>query len=403
MRVLSLVFVSTCLCLVVLGLFTTGASARNQIIFGRRPFPRLAPTTPPPPSTPPVSDLNSNCTTPEDRPGLCQPVQQCPSLMEHLRKRNIAHLKASKCGKDGSRTLLCCPRPSPQLVSPADCGLSKLDLPKIVGGIPVEALGEFPWMAALKYPAKPEFKCGGAVINDRWILTAAHCITLDGPIGVRVGDLDLATTFDDDVDHPPQNPEVEQKFPHPDFKRRIASPDKGLIHDIALLKLKNKIEFSEIVRPICLPEQAREKPYAGKALIAGWGITEFNGQASKNMLYAFVNFSRPAFCRDNYGVLSTRVDLETHVCASGNDRDRTLPGCQPDSTDLECQGGVDACEGDSGGPLMTYQRLDQGGLKMTAAGIVSFAVGCGNARYPGIYTKVDAYLDWIAETITNNS
>jgi len=60
-------------------------------------------------------------------------------------------------------------------------------------------------------------------------------------------------------------------------------------------------------------------------------------------------------------------------------------------------------QGDSGGPLMTYQRLDQGGLKMTAAGIVSFAVGCGNARYPGIYTKVDAYLDWIAETITNNS
>ena len=63
-------------------------------------------------------------------------------------------------------------------------------------------------------------------------------------IGARVGDLDLATLTDDDFFHPPQNIEVDKVFGHPDFKRGSKRPNQGLVNDIALIRLKEDIEFS---------------------------------------------------------------------------------------------------------------------------------------------------------------
>ena len=62
------------------------------------------------------------------------------------------------------------------------------------------------------------------------------------------------------------------------------------------------------------------------------------------MLKASVNFTDMETCRSNYGVVGMHVDPQQHTCASGNDTDRTRPGCSPGDTRIECQGGVDACE-----------------------------------------------------------
>ena len=58
-------------------------------------------------------------------------------------------------------------------------------------------------------------------------------------------------------------------------------------------------------------------------------------------------------------------------------------------------------QGDSGGPLMTFEKLE-GISRVTVAGVVSFAVGCGNPRYPGIYTRVDNYLHWMEDVMSKN-
>ncbi|XP_037074803.1 venom serine protease Bi-VSP-like [Pollicipes pollicipes] len=386
---------------------STYASA--QIIFGSRRRPQLPPTRPPvsPPPRSAASDLGSACLTPERHAGRCGVVTSCPSLTEHLRRRNVPYLKASVCGKHGTTTLLCCPNDasppagSAKFVSPPGCGISSLEGIRIVGGVPVQRLSDFPWMASLLYTEEPFNRCGGAIIDRRWVMTAAHCINSKGPIKVHAGDLDLTTSIDDNFFHPPQDVEVEQIFKHPDYKKGFRRPDKGLFNDIALLKLKSDIRFSDIVKPICVPGRAKKDPYSGEAAIAGWGTTAYKGFASKRMLFAAINFTRFDSCQSNYRDLGMRVDARLHLCASGNDRNRTRPGCTPDSEEIRCQGGVDACEGDSGGPLMTYEKTN-GTLKFSAAGVVSFAVGCGNARFPGIYTRVDSYLDWMAQTVADN-
>ena len=69
----------------------------------------------------------------------------------------------------------------PKFRSPSNCGRSPFSPSRVVNGVPVQSLGDFPWMAALKYTSEPRFKCGGAIVNENWILTAAHCLLDDGP------------------------------------------------------------------------------------------------------------------------------------------------------------------------------------------------------------------------------
>ncbi|KAL0270397.1 UNVERIFIED_CONTAM: hypothetical protein PYX00_007822 [Menopon gallinae] len=236
-------------------------------------------------------------------------------------------------------------------------------------------------MALLAYSSNSEtipddtisYRCGGTVINHRYILTAAHCLvnTDYRLLGVRLGEHDLRTERDcQEVCAPPvQDIIAEEVIPHPQYRR----PDKN---DIGLIRLQRDIIFNQAVRPICLPigrTQQLKSLDGQKVTVTGWGTTEFgtNSPILKKVDLPIVPISRCA------RIYNTSVQITAqHICAGGSQ-------------------GKDSCAGDSGGPL---QNLAQkaGELVYIQYGVVAFGPRhCGSWGMPGVYTRVGYYMEWI--------
>ncbi|XP_073996005.1 proclotting enzyme isoform X2 [Rhodnius prolixus] len=350
------------------------------------------------------------CTTPEGGPGICQDLSNCPQLL-----LNLGNLRQSICFKSLFVPGVCCPLDGdspttttttrkplvivstttryPSVVRPvttrptypqkppfgasdnglysanSDCGVPEVAKFRVVGGN--EALpGRWPWMAAifLHGSRRTEFWCGGTLISSRHVLTAAHCTkdTRQRPFSprqftVRLGDIDLRR---DDEPSAPQTYHVVEVRAHPKFSR------VGFYNDIAVMVLERQVRRSRYVKPLCLPPpQLRQADFIGRSpTVVGWGTTYYGGKES---------------------TVQRQVDLPVW---RNEECDRTY--FQPINENFICaglkEGGKDACQGDSGGPLM----LKQDGRWMQI-GIVSFGNKCGEPGYPGVYTRVTKYMDWI--------
>ncbi|ALC46203.1 CG11841, partial [Drosophila busckii] len=240
--------------------------------------------------------------------------------------------------------------------------------PLIVGGKPAEPK-EFAPMARLgnrNDKNVTNWFCGGTLINNRVVLTAAHCLYSDsGAVNVvRLGDLDFATETDD---ADPEDFGVQNITEHPDYKY----PD--LYNDIALLKLDRGVRFNVYKHPACLPFDDGSK--ADTFTATGWGDVKFAGRSSTRLLKVKL---------DNYG----------SVCPTASDIDE-LPNGFNVSTQL-CIGSTerkDTCNGDSGGPALGYHADYP--CMYHVMGITSIGIGCGEPNKPTIYTRVHFYLDWI--------
>ncbi|XP_050528451.1 venom protease-like [Daktulosphaira vitifoliae] len=258
---------------------------------------------------------------------------------------------------------------SPERQSSESCGISEITDRRIVGGTEAQ-LGAWPWMAAIGYrrnkrQSTPMFLCGGTLISDRHVLTAAHCQPQPGETElymVRLGDLNLDPNVNDGAK--PINVMVEKMIVHEKYNTET------LFNDIALLKLAEPVKFNSNIQPICLPtsSELRSHSFEGTLpFIAGWGDTSYNGVASKTLLEAQIPVISNNKCRELYDYLD-----EAMMCAGYS------------------EGGTDTCQGDSGGPLMLNQ-----GEKYYLTGVVSKGYKCAVAGYPGVYTRVTHYLDWI--------
>lgn len=192
--------------------------------------------------------------------------------------------------------------------------------------------------------------CGGAVINQDTILTAAHCFDSPGsPVyKVRLGSASYLTGG--------ILVDVKQFIKHPSY-----SPYTGY-YDVAVVKLAQPVVFSAKIQPIRLATAADDPIDGARAIVSGWGdLLSEGGSYPENLHQVEVPIVNQELCKRSYTHLAG-----SQLCAG--------------------ESGRDSCQGDSGGPL-TYNGVH--------IGIVSSGRGCALPGWPGIYTRTSAVRGFI--------
>ncbi|KAL4646046.1 elastase 3 precursor-like [Arapaima gigas] len=242
-------------------------------------------------------------------------------------------------------------------------------LSKVVGGEDARP-HSWPWQISLQYSKNGNWyhTCGGTLISNEWVLTAAHCINSRNTYRVVLGKQNLKEVESGSEAIAASKLVVHEKW-NPLFIR----------NDIALVKLETPVTFSDTILPACLPEAGFVLPNEAPCYVTGWGRTSTGGPIADILQQALLPVVSYAICSqpDWWG---SQVK-ETMVCAGGD-------------------GVVSGCNGDSGGPLNCRNDKDI----WTVNGIVSFGSGlsCNYPKKPTVFTQVSSYIDWISTNMVNN-
>jgi len=251
---------------------------------------------------------------------------------------------------------------------PCVCGVpNRPSRPRIVGGHET-LVGEFPWQVALLSSTSPLSQfCGGTLITDRHVLTAAHCTAGQTwwSIKILLGD----TTFAFHNESETVTVNVQDIKDHEDYDPSTLS------NDISILTLTTPVDLNEHphIKPACLPALNANFDDA-TATVSGWGTLSSGG-------------SSPAALNE--------VDVQIYAfgnCGSMNSEMTRDMMCAGDK-----EGGVDSCQGDSGGPLVTEDADQNNGWSVV--GVVSWGNGCAWPDNLGIYADVARKRQWIDDQI----
>ncbi|XP_066531153.1 transmembrane protease serine 13a [Hoplias malabaricus] len=254
-----------------------------------------------------------------------------------------------------------CPNESTVNLECTDCGKQQLSS-RIIGGS-LAQLGRWPWQVSLHFNGM--HICGGTLISQDFVVTAAHCFPDSNPTYMDVKNWCVYTGVIS-----------QNKLPDPYFVKKILLHNKYNKstddYDIALLKITRPAEMSSSVNPACLPAFDKSFPTGAECWTSGFGTTaEGSDTGSVDLRGVAVSIIDVGICNGS-DVYRGRISVNM-MCAG------------------DMQGGRDSCQGDSGGPLVC-QDSDQ---RWYLAGVTSWGTGCGRQKRPGVYSKVTSFLPWI--------
>uniref|UniRef100_A0A8B9PZH8 Peptidase S1 domain-containing protein n=1 Tax=Apteryx owenii TaxID=8824 RepID=A0A8B9PZH8_APTOW len=228
---------------------------------------------------------------------------------------------------------------------------------RIIGG---EEAVPYSWPWQVSVQISDEHICGGAVLAKEWVVTAAHSALSPSSLCLRY--VTKRT--------------VKQFIIHPSFNKTTMDCD------IALLQLTEPLEFNHYVRPVCLP--AKEEPIQPSrvCIVTGWGAQAGDREKGKKLHQLEVPILVLDTCQSYYVNFPSKV-TQKMICAG-----------------FPLEEGKDSCTGDSGGPLVCPSEDDSGFY--TLNGITSWGLGCGKKSYPGVYTNVGVFVDWIKQSVNSS-
>ncbi|XP_055595877.1 serine proteinase stubble-like isoform X4 [Uranotaenia lowii] len=277
-------------------------------------------------------------------------------------------------GTEGSATTLLPDSTMPSLEEidyRAVCGKRMFPEPRIVGGTKA-SFGRWPWQISLRQWRTSTYlhKCGAALLNENWAITAAHCVDNVPPsdLLLRLGEYDLAL---EEEPYGYQERRVQIVASHPQFDPRTFE------YDLALLRFYEPVVFQPNIIPVCVPEN--DENFIGRtAFVTGWGRLYEDGPLPSVLQEVTVPVIENKICEAMYRSAGYIEHIpHIFICAGWK------------------KGGYDSCEGDSGGPMV----IQRGDKRFQLAGVISWGIGCAEANQPGVYTRISEFRDWINQIL----
>nr|XP_055044829.1 trypsin [Misgurnus anguillicaudatus] len=228
---------------------------------------------------------------------------------------------------------------------------------RIIGGY-VPTPYSIKYMVSIQSATGQHF-CGGSLINKYWVLTAAHCNIGAANMRIVAGDYSVGLYEGTEQFRIPH-----LLIPHPEYNRDTNNAD------IMLIKLQSPVYLNSFVSLIPLPRLDAVVPVGRVCRVSGWGFTTPTGGIPLTLRTVKLPIVSTSVCNSTESFNGLITD--DMICAGYS------------------LGGKDACKGDSGGPLVCEGRV---------YGIVSWGNGCGDPEYPGVYTAVSKFRQWIDKTI----